>query len=67
MYVPDITSYDYDAPMTEAGDPTPKYMDIRRAIGKVFYPILKLNLGAFGFIEFLFYSISHYRTFPYPQ
>lgn len=24
-YLPDITSYDYDAPMTEAGDPTMKY------------------------------------------
>ncbi|XP_077290508.1 ectoderm-expressed 3 [Arctopsyche grandis] len=33
-YVPDITSYDYDAPMTEAGDPTPKFMAIRTTIGK---------------------------------
>lgn len=24
-----ITSYDYDAPLTEAGDLTPKYMAIR--------------------------------------
>lgn len=28
----DITSYDYDAPMTEAGDPTPKFMALRDAI-----------------------------------
>ncbi|XP_063821718.1 multifunctional protein r isoform X2 [Ostrinia nubilalis] len=28
-YTPDITSYDYDAPLTEAGDPTPKYYAIR--------------------------------------
>lgn len=28
----DITSYDYDAPMDEAGDPTPKYMLIRDTI-----------------------------------
>lgn len=32
MYLPDITSYDYDAPLSEAGDPTPKYLAIRDAI-----------------------------------
>lgn len=35
-YKADITSYDYDAPMDEAGDPTPKYMEIRDAIAKYF-------------------------------
>lgn len=29
------TSYDYDAPLDEAGDPTPKYFAMRDAIGKV--------------------------------
>ncbi|KAH8243823.1 hypothetical protein KR032_010419 [Drosophila birchii] len=33
-YLADITSYDYDAPMTEAGDPTPKYMALRRIIAR---------------------------------
>ncbi|XP_067119019.1 beta-galactosidase-like [Centruroides vittatus] len=28
------TSYDYDAPLSEAGDPTPKYFAIRDVIGK---------------------------------
>lgn len=28
-YTADLTSYDYDAPMDESGDPTPKYMSIR--------------------------------------
>jgi len=28
-FQPDITSYDYDAPITEAGDLTPKYLAIR--------------------------------------
>lgn len=37
-YNADITSYDYDAPMDEAGDPTPKYMEIRDAIAK-FFPL----------------------------
>ena len=29
------TSYDYDAPMTEAGDITDKYIAIRQVISKV--------------------------------
>ncbi|XP_038077603.1 beta-galactosidase-like [Patiria miniata] len=33
-YSPQPTSYDYDAPLTEAGDPTQKYLDIRTLIGK---------------------------------
>ncbi|XP_054717732.1 beta-galactosidase-like [Uloborus diversus] len=32
------TSYDYDAPLSEAGDPTPKYFAMREAIGK-FLPL----------------------------
>lgn len=34
-YSPQITSYDYDAPLTEAGDPTDKYFAIRDVIGQV--------------------------------
>ncbi|OFY65965.1 MAG: beta-galactosidase [Bacteroidetes bacterium RBG_13_43_22] len=32
-YEPDITSYDYDAPVNEQGRPTPKYMALRALIG----------------------------------
>jgi beta-galactosidase len=32
-YEPDVTSYDYDAPINEAGQPTPKYMAIRKLLG----------------------------------
>ena len=32
-YEPDITSYDYDAPVNEQGRATPKYMALRRLIG----------------------------------
>ncbi|MDP4222005.1 MAG: beta-galactosidase [Bacteroidota bacterium] len=32
-YEPDVTSYDYDAPITEQGRATPKYMALRRLIG----------------------------------
>ncbi len=28
------TSYDYDAPLNEAGDPTEKYFDIQKVISK---------------------------------
>lgn len=34
-YDPCTTSYDFDAPLTEAGDPTQKYFDVRKIIGKV--------------------------------
>jgi len=32
-YEPDVTSYDYDAPIDEQGKPTPKYMALRKLIG----------------------------------
>jgi beta-galactosidase len=33
-YSPQTTSYDYDAPLNEAGDPTPKYFKFREVIAK---------------------------------
>ena len=33
-FTPDVTSYDYDAPLTECGDITPKYMALREVIKK---------------------------------
>ncbi|XP_034183159.1 beta-galactosidase [Osmia lignaria lignaria] len=33
-YSPQLTSYDYDAPLTEAGDPTPKYFEIRNVVSQ---------------------------------
>lgn len=35
QYIPDITSYDYDAPLTEAGDPTDKYFALRDTLAQV--------------------------------
>jgi len=32
-YEPDVTSYDYDAPINEQGLPTPKFMSLRKLIG----------------------------------
>jgi beta-galactosidase len=31
-YVPDCTSYDYDAPISESGQPTPKYFKLRELL-----------------------------------
>ena len=33
-YMPDVTSYDYDAPLDEAGHPTPKYDAYRKVFAK---------------------------------
>ena len=43
-FVPQITSYDYDAPMTEAGDITSKYLSIKKVISKVSIRLLLLKL-----------------------
>lgn len=34
QYQPDITSYDYDAPINESGNATPKYFALRNLIGQ---------------------------------
>ncbi len=33
-YAPDVTSYDYDAPINEQGAPTPKYWELRETMKK---------------------------------
>ena len=33
-FAPDVTSYDYDAPINEYGQPTPKYDELRRTLQK---------------------------------
>lgn len=34
QFQPDVTSYDYDAPITEQGQPTPKYFALRKLISQ---------------------------------
>ncbi|RAP74647.1 glycoside hydrolase family 35 protein [Paenibacillus montanisoli] len=34
LYEPTVTSYDYDAPLDETGEPTAKYFAVREAIGR---------------------------------
>ncbi|KAJ0180490.1 hypothetical protein K1T71_003894 [Dendrolimus kikuchii] len=56
-YMPDITSYDYNAPLTEAGDPTPKYDAIRDTLKKYGFedktiePPVASRKGAYGKVE----------------
>lgn len=40
-FAPDVTSYDYDAPISESGQLTPKYWDLRKTLAK-YYPDKKL-------------------------
>jgi beta-galactosidase len=44
-YLPDVTSYDYDAPLSEAGDLTKKYHALRKVIGK-YAPLPDMPLPA---------------------
>ena len=56
-YTPCITSYDYDAPLNEAGDPTDKYFSIRNVISKVIH----IHLNDFNHRELLqFYSMEYF-------
>ncbi|MDE6389886.1 MAG: beta-galactosidase, partial [Duncaniella sp.] len=33
-YAPDVTSYDYDAPISESGEATPKYYELRKTLAR---------------------------------
>lgn len=35
-FAPDVTSYDYDAPISESGQTTPKYWDLRNTLAKYY-------------------------------
>ena len=35
-YAPDVTSYDYDAPISESGQTTPKYWELRNTLAKYY-------------------------------
>ena len=55
-FMPDVTSYDYDAPLSECGDITPKYMALREVIkkhvGKELPPVPKnREKRAYGKVE----------------
>ncbi|HEY1166019.1 MAG TPA: beta-galactosidase family protein [Chitinophaga sp.] len=59
-YEPDLTSYDYDAPINEQGNATPKYMELRKLIAsysgkaplKIPAPIPTITVPAIPLIPF---------------
>nr|WP_201388842.1 beta-galactosidase [Ktedonobacter sp. SOSP1-85] len=68
QYQPTTTSYDYDAPLNEAGDPTPKYFAYREVLGKyVELPELPLPTltpkQAIGSIQ-LYESVGFFEGLP---
>ena len=70
QYQPDITSYDYDAPINEQGQPTPKYFMLKRLISKyVSYkipelpkPVKAISIPAFNLRPFT----SIWQNLPQP-
>jgi beta-galactosidase len=69
-YQPDVTSYDYDAPLDESGRPTTKYNLFRYVIGKatgdtplgIREPKPTIQIGSFPMQE----SVSLWSTLPSP-
>jgi beta-galactosidase len=69
-YEPDVTSYDYDAPLDESGRPTPKYYMFRDVIAKVTGvapPSMPAIAPAISVAKFkLNESVSLWKTLPEP-
>ena len=60
-FAPDVTSYDYDAPISESGQTTPKYWELRNTLSKfmkeeeladVPETIVPVSIPAFRFTEY---------------
>ena len=53
--LPQITSYDYGAPLNEAGEPTPTYYAIKELIGEMYpkleqrEPLVEKTAQSFGY------------------
>lgn len=71
-YLPQLTSYDYDAPLDEAGDPTEKYFLIKKTLEKAvsilicykLYNIEQFNLFFFlrtSWLQITFYQLQHIK------
>lgn len=72
-FAPDVTSYDYDAPISESGQTTPKYWALRETLSKYMYgekqtkvPALipSVSVPAFSFTEVapLFSNLPEAKT-----
>lgn len=67
QYQPDPTSYDHDAPLSEAGDMTYKYEEIRKVAQKYFdvpdYEVSNTTKRSYGKVKFT-QSVSLYDALP---
>lgn len=72
-FAPDVTSYDYDAPISESGQITPKYRQLRKTLAKYMYgekqarvpaTIKSMPVSEFRLTEYapLFDNLPHGKT-----
>lgn len=62
-YEPQITSYDFTAPLDEAGDPTEKYYAIQRVLKKAVIHEFRENLKRFSsFVKHRSRNVEGYTT-----
>lgn len=77
-FAPDVTSYDYDAPISESGRTTPKYRELRKTLAKymdgeeqapVSAPIEPMEIAEFAFTEVapLWDNLPAPRTDTFPR
>jgi len=78
-YQPDVTSYDYDAPINERGEPTPKYFAIRELLARYQpdgvvlpdlpapIPVIEIPDISFETSAGLFDNLPQLKRFPQPK
>lgn len=71
-FAPDVTSYDYDAPISESGQVTPKYMELREMMKKYYdgkeMPKIPATIKPIEIKEFEFESVAPlFSNLPEPK
>lgn len=71
-FAPDVTSYDYDAPISESGQVTPKYMELREMMKKYYdgkeMPKIPTTIKPIEIKEFEFESVAPlFSNLPKPK
>ena len=71
-FAPDVTSYDYDAPISESGQTTPKYWELRKTLEKYYegkkLPAVPKTIKPIAVKKFNFTEVAPLSpTFPSPK
>ncbi len=70
-FAPDVTSYDYDAPINEAGQTTPKYFELRQMMAKYYdgkLPAVPSEYATISIDNIEFSEVAPlYSNLPQPQ